>query len=174
MNRTITIVICLLLSLALGVFLVWPRYQEFKIKKVDVLKKEAELQNLKEYLSEINLLSQEIEKYSTEISKIETALPSRFSLPSLINYLQKTTFENGLILKSYNLTLAVPNLPEQESGLKEFSLTLDFSGSYSAFRDFLLVLEKSSRLIEVENISFSSPEKEKPYDFNLGIKVHSY
>ncbi len=170
MNRTTTIVICLLLSLALGVFLVWPRYQEFKIKKADVLKKEVELRNLKEYLSGISSLSQELEKYSTELLKIETALPSRFSLPSLMNELQKISSENGLILKSYSLG----SLPGQESGFKEFSLTLGISGSYSAFRNFLFILEKSSRLIEVENISFSSPEKEKPYDFNLEIKVHSY
>lgn len=170
MNRTTTIVICLLLSLALGFFLVWPKAQEFRHKKVDALKKESEFRNLKESLSEIRLLSQGLEEYSNELSKIETALPLRLSLPSLINELQKTASEHGLILKSYSLG----SFPKEESGIKEFSLSLGLSGSYSAFKDFLFVLERSSRLIELENVSFSSPEQGKPSDFNLGIKVYSY
>ncbi|MBU4299403.1 type 4a pilus biogenesis protein PilO [Patescibacteria group bacterium] len=170
MNRTTTIIICLLLSLALGFFLVWPKGQEFRQGKAEIQQKETEFRNLKGYLSELRSVSEELQKYPTELSKIETALPSRFSLPSLINGLQKTASERGLILKSYSLG----SLPKQESGIKELPLALVLSGSYSAFKDFLFVLERSSRLIELENVSFSSPEEGKPSDFNLGIKVYSY
>ncbi|PIS39508.1 MAG: hypothetical protein COT33_01570 [Candidatus Nealsonbacteria bacterium CG08_land_8_20_14_0_20_38_20] len=170
MNRTTTIVICLGLSFALGFFLVWPKAQEFRRGKAEIQQKETEFRNLKGYLSELRSVSEELQKYPTEISKIETALPSRFSLPSLINELQRITSERGLILKSYSLG----SLPGQESGIKEFSLALILSGSYSAFKDFLFVLERSSRLIEIESISFSSPEEGKPSDFNLGAKVYSY
>jgi len=58
--------------------------------------------------------------------------------------------------------------------IKEMNFELGLSGSYSSFKNFLSILERSSKLIEIEKISFSVGEKEKPWDFNLGIKVYSY
>ncbi len=173
MNRSLTtIIIIFFISLFVGVFLVWPKYQELKIKKEELLQKNAELTNLKGYAERLREISEEMKKYSTEIAKIDSALPSKFSLPSFLNYLLKTTSENGLILKNYGAS----TMPAQgkEGELKEYNLGLSVFGSYSSFKSFLSALERSSRLIEVENISFSSPEKEKPSDFNIGIKVYSY
>lgn len=170
MNRPSTIAIIFLLSLIFGIFLVWPKYQELKLKRAEVYKKETELRNLRDYGAEIGFLSEELKKYSEELAKIDSALPSRFSLLSALNYLQKTTSENGLIFKNYSLSTLSP----KEAGIKEFRLAMDVSGSYNSFKNFLSVLENNSRLFEVEKISFSLPEKEKPFDFTIGIKFYSY
>lgn len=153
----------------------WPKYQELKLKRAEVYQKETELRNLKDYGAEISFLSEELKKYSAELEKIDSALPSRFSLLSFLNYLQKTTSENGLILKNYGYSLPPP-AKEKEGGqeIKEVHFDMNFSGSYSSFKNFLPVLEKSSKLIEIEKISFSVSEMEKPWDFSLGIKFYSY
>jgi Tfp pilus assembly protein PilO len=170
MNRSSTVAVIFLLSLIFGIFLVRPKYQELKLKRVEVYQKEIELRNLKDHEAEIRLISEELKKYSEELAKIDSALPSRFSLLSLLNYLQKTTSENGLIFKNYSFSTLSP----KEAGIKEFSLAMNISGSYNSFKNFLSILEKSSRLFEIEKISFSSPEKEKPLDFTIGIKFYSY
>ena len=41
--------------------------------------------------------------------------------------------------------------------------------------EFLAIIEKSARLIEVEDISFQSPAEEgDPFNFNLSTKVYYY
>jgi Tfp pilus assembly protein PilO len=67
-------------------------------------------------------------------------------------------------------------------GLKEnqkinfLPISLEVAGSYAGFKNFILKLEKSARLVEVENTSFSYPEREQKegYIFRLGLKVYSY
>ena len=62
-----------------------------------------------------------------------------------------------------------------EEAIKEINMSLSLSGTYSAFKDFLRALEGSSRMIEVENISFSASEKiSEPISFSVRIKTHSY
>ena len=61
--------------------------------------------------------------------------------------------------------------PEQ---LKETELSFRVSGNYPSFKNFLLVLEKSSRFIEIENISFIFSKKEGSWGFDLKIKVYSF
>lgn len=174
MNRPIIIVICLLLSLVSGIFLPWPEYRKLQGQKSEVTQKKTELQTLKDYFAELNALSEELKEseYEIALSKIDSALPSEFFLPSLLNYLQKTASENGLILNSFGKVAS--GLSGLAIEVKEFHLDLGLSGSYSALKDFLSVLEKNARLIGVENISFSFPGKEKPFNFLIKIKVYSY
>ena len=114
-----------------------------------------------------------LEDYEESLEKIEDALPSTPSLAPLIYFLQTKSSENGLIFRRANL-LSV-SLVSEKSDIKEIIFSLEFFGSYPAFKKFLSSLEKSARLIEVESISFvSQQESSQTYPFNLTIKVHSY
>ncbi|XOB41960.1 MAG: type 4a pilus biogenesis protein PilO [Candidatus Nealsonbacteria bacterium] len=179
MSKSIAIVILLISILVIGVFLIWPKYQDLRSLQLEIGKKTAELQYKEKHISNLQEVSEELEKYKPELSKIDSILPFNPSLPSLFNFLQKASSQNGLIFRnvdSFSMTT-----PKEKPGIKEISLNLGVSGSYSAFRNFLSTLEKSARLIEIENISFSSPEEkptvptqETPFDFDLRIKVYSY
>jgi len=54
----------------------------------------------------------------------------------------------------------------------EFNLSL--SGTYSGFLGFLSSLEKSSRLIEIDQISLSSVKEGQPTNFEVKLKIYSY
>jgi len=42
-----------------------------------------------------------------------------------------------------------------------------------SFKNFLYILEKSARMIDIESFSFTGPEKEKDIiNFNIKIKAH--
>jgi len=184
MSRFIFIAIFFLVISLIGVFLVWPKYQELKNFSEEIKAKETEFGYIENYFQKLNQLSQELEKYETQISKIDFALSSNSSLTllSLVNFLQSASSQNGLIFKelsSFSITSPKPpaGTPTPESQplpkIKEISLGFEVSGSYFALKNFLRTIEKSAKLIEVENVSFSI-EKEGLSPFSLDIKTYSY
>jgi Tfp pilus assembly protein PilO len=171
MPRIFIIISCIFLTFILGVFLIWPKYQELEALKLKIFQKQLEFQSQEEYLTDLKNASQELEKYQESLSKIDSALPEDASLPALFDFFQKASSQSGLVLGNFG---SVTISPKEESTLKEIRLALSLSGSYSALKDFLSILENSARMVEVENISFSSPSEKEPFFFKLGIKVYSY
>jgi len=172
MNRPIIIAICIVIVIALGVLLIWPKYQILKASLVNVEKKAAELNYLNDYFADIKKISEDFKKYEAEFLKVESALPSDPFLPSLLKFIQTKASENGLILKGFS-SVSVSSFVK-DSDIKEQYLSIELSGFYPAFKNFLAVLEKNERLIEIEQISFSASKEKEPMIFNLGIKVYSY
>ena len=164
-----TTIIFLIDLVILGV-LVFPKYQKFQELQSKIKINETDLKNNEEYLTSLNEIYSKAEGMKSQLAKIDSALPSELFLPSFLDFLQKTVSENGLILTNVSLSETL-SLKTTER-IKETSLSLSVSGSYSAFKNFLSGLEKSARLIEIPNISFSSL-KESPV-FDLTIKIHSY
>lgn len=162
----------LLASLILGVVFLWPKYKEVKLLEKDITAKETELQQEDQYFSSLKKLKEELKQYQETLSKIDSALPNNPSLPSFLNFIQKESSQSGLILK--DMSPFTSSLSGENPEIKETRMSLTLEGSYSSFKDFLSLLEKSARIIEVENISFSSSEKDSPFVFNLKIKFHSY
>ncbi|MBZ9578322.1 hypothetical protein KJA14_00520 [Patescibacteria group bacterium] len=185
MSRLTLIIICFFLILLIGLFLIWPKYQNLGALKLEIEGKEIELQYLEEYFQRLDQLSQELKKYEAQLSKIDFALPSDSSLTllSLINFLQKASSQNGLVFKELgSFSIILPKPPAEASGLqesqlsskiKEIYLGFEVAGSYSALKNFLNTLEKSAKLIEVEEVSFSF-EEEEIFSFIFKIKTHSY
>lgn len=170
-NQPLIIAISLFLTLLLGIGFLWPKYQDLKDIQQKIKNQQAELQSREEYFSGLISISEELKKYQDSLSKINSALPEDPLLPSLCDFLQKAASQSGLVLKGISPSLASPL--KELSGIWETSLSLQLEGSYSSFKNFLSIIEKSARLIEVENISFST-EKETPTTFHLRIKVYSY
>lgn len=174
MNRLFIIIISLSLGLILGWGLVFPKYQELSSLRQKIEEKKAEINNQDEYFSNLKKISEELKNYQIQLAKIKTALPSNpfLSLPILLDFFQKASFQSGLVLKEIK-TPSIQASPDFKE-IQEIALTLVVSGSYPSFKNFLSILEKSARLIQVENISFSGEKKEASLDFNLKIKTYSY
>jgi Tfp pilus assembly protein PilO len=168
MNKPITIVVSLLIAFVLGVVLIYPKYQDMVIIRSQVKARENELRSRQEYLVNLAQVSEKLKEYEEQLGIIDSALPLGPSLPLFFDYLQKTASQNGLILTG--MTHSPTGSGE---GIKTTSVSLTVTGSYSSFKEFIGVLEKSSRMIEIGAFSFSAPEDEI-YDFNLSIRVHSY
>jgi len=166
MNKLILIVGCLALTLIVGFVLTWPKYQAWHILSLTIAAKETELQSQQEYFKNIKETSEELAKYSESLDKISSALPYNPSLPAMFNFLQVTASKTGLILEEITL-----------GGMAEgeIRLSCQAAGNYLAMKSFLLALENSARMIEVENIAFISPEeKGESFSFAVRIKTHSY
>jgi len=171
MNRLLITGISLLLTLILGLVLIYPKYQEFQLLKEKIEARKIELQTKEDYVQKLKQTSQELKQYTAELSIINSALPADASLPTLLDFLQKISSENGLILKSTKRT-GISALEESE--IKETQISLQLMGDYPSLKNFLQILEKSARLIEVNSISLLAPEEPGPFTFDIIIKVYSY
>jgi len=157
-------------SLLLIFVLILPTYQDLTSLRKKISEKEAELEIQEKYFQELQKISEELKNYEIPLSKIDSALPLKPSLPELLNFIQKASSQSGLSLKEIG---QASTFSVEKEKIKETKLDLVLVGSYSDFKNFLSVLEKSARIIEVENISFSTP-KEGSFNFILTIKVYSY
>jgi Tfp pilus assembly protein PilO len=179
MPRHLAIIIGLISLLALGIAVVFPKYQNLNLLQLKVKEKEAEFQSGKEYFSNLDDISEKLKKYEENLSKINSALAAEPGLPALFNFLQTATSQNGLVLRKIAPTLPTPLKEELvkegwSPAIRETGINLTVTGYYPSFKNFLSTLEKTARMIEIESISFSTGEEVGPIDFNLRIKVYSY
>lgn len=165
-------------------FLVWPKYQELSGLKVQQRLKLTQLEEIENYFSNLGQASQKLKVYQEALEKIDTALPQNPEASRLLNFLAKTSANNGLLLVeigSLSSQVAQPKqqpakegeIAKEEMILGETSFSLKLLGDYPSFKNFLSLLEKSARLIEVETISFSST-RAGLFQFDLNLKVRSY
>jgi Tfp pilus assembly protein PilO len=173
-NKLYITATALVLTVILAVVLLWPKYQDLQELNSTIQKKEADLQSKKDYFSHLREISQKLTEHEAGLLRVSAALPEDPSLPSLFDYFQKTASQNGLILEDIKLGGVKARKDDQER-VQEIRLSLTLSGFYPDFKNFLLAIEKSARLIEVKKIIFSNPqEPEEPFSFQVDIKTHSY
>ena len=170
-NYSLYILIAASLSLLLIFTLVFPRYRDLDYLKKEILGKEAELHSQEEHLQHLLEVSKEIQEREESISKIDSAIPKEAFLPELLNFFQKTASQSGLILEEVSPTVVSSG---EEEAIKITRVDLDLKGYYFDFKNFLLIVEKSARLIEIENIFFSSDKSEELFTFELSTRVYSY
>jgi len=195
-DRPITIAICLFAILLLAYFLLVPEYNTFKNLRFELGKKKAEYNAEFEYFSEIAKLYSEIQSRGEDIQKVDDALPVGSNFGNLVYYFQNQASADGLTVKSLFLskssstdakTSAKKKTSSQTQGaMNDIVFSLNLMGSYSSLENFIISLEKSSRLFEITNISFGStsvsPDAEQEaqlqtgqtYNFVLNVLTHSY
>ena len=167
---SLTTAVSFLIVIAAAVFVLWPGFQELKAVRADIERGGGELQSQREYLQMLDEIKAELEENKEEIAKVNTTLPVNSSLPSLFNFLQKTSSESGLILTE--ISPFTISSSKEFANLKEAIFSVEVSGSYSSLKNFISTLEKSARLIEVESISLSSAG-EGTFNFDLRLKTFS-
>ncbi|PIP24809.1 MAG: hypothetical protein COX34_02195 [Candidatus Nealsonbacteria bacterium CG23_combo_of_CG06-09_8_20_14_all_36_12] len=172
MRKPLFITITFLLIVAISFGLILPSFEKFKTLSFKVQQKEKELKELEDYLSHLQKISLQLKEFSPQLAKIDQALTADAYLPNLFVFLQGTSAENGARLDDIKIS-RTGSLKEKEY-LQEREINLKLSGFYPNFKNFLSALEKSARLIGINNISFSTKSPKEIPHFDLTIKVYSY
>ena len=172
-QRPILIIAFLTLLLVSGAALIWlPQYQDFQELRLEVREKKVWLEQKETYFSNLENAARRLQEYSQEVTKIESVLPSTYLASDLLNFFTKISSESGLLLQSFDPGSISPL--GQSSNIFKVPITISLSGSYPSFKNFLSALQASSRLFEVETISFGAPTTEAIFKFDLKIRTHSY
>jgi len=138
----------LLVSVLILFLFIFPQKASLSVLNSELLQKKQEFENSNKYFQEISKALEKLKNYQEEISKIEAALPEDPSIPSLFDFLQKSSSQSGILLKNIGSINAI-----EEGKLKKWTITFQLEGNYPSFKDFLSILEKSARLIKVEKVS---------------------
>ncbi len=184
-QKTIIFLLFLLFVFLFSYFFLFPKYKNYQRLKREIFHLEKEIQTFQQYFQKLKEIYKKL-KAKEESTKAELALPKNPDLPKILNFIQISTGENGLLLKEVSITQSVKSLEEESpspettfsaeettSQLKigEINLELKISGNYSDFKNFLSDIEKSARLIQIENIEFSAPSKEERFEFKIRAKT---
>lgn len=197
-DRPIAIAIILFIVILLSVVLVLPEYRVFTSLREDLGIKTAEYNAEYDYYAAIEKTYYELKNQEDSIKKIDSALPEDSNLGNLVYFFQRAALESGMLLKDVVLSKVSTATSQANAGKKdvvnEIIFSVDILGDYTALSKFLSAMEKSARIFEVTNISFSSAgggpapvqqgsggagakpqfQVQRIYNFNLEVKTHSY
>ena len=179
LDKPISIAVILFIILVLSFYLVMPKYVEFQGLLTELGRKEAEFIGKDAYFIEVTRVHKELMLYKDNLEKIDIALPKKFSLATVLNFINKKSSENGIIIQG--ISVGKGNAVGTDTGVREIDLSLQLFGSYTSLEKFINILENSARLIEGEHISFSiatptieNPVPQQSYPISLQLKVYSY
>lgn len=189
MARSILIILLLLGTALIGFFYLRPGWEEFQV----IRKNNADLENLSVELDELisgrDILLQKINSVSKEnLDKIEKALPQNAQIADFLVFLEELSNKHALKLNASfegtsetrgRVTSDQPRpggaLPIQggEDTIRELTGGISIAGPYETLQSFLADFEKSLRITDIMNMSFSSPSDQKnQFQFSLNLKSY--
>ena len=157
-DRPIAAALILFIILLLVFFLVVPEYKTFGKLQAELGEKKAEFNAQFGYYNAIADTYQQLQGRKDDIKKIDDALPQDPALGRVIYFLQQTAKGNGMMVKDLFLSKSSSNSAKSNEGnsVKDIIFSINALGDYASLEKFIISLEKSSRIFEITNISFSS------------------
>ncbi len=196
MKKLIFLPILIFLVFAVVLYGLIPPF--FRVRSLGgvVNKQTLALEQMKSYFTNLQAISEQLSQSQEILTNIERALPEEVSVPSLMNFFQITAAESGLLLRNFGyeesadqsgqvsqaaadqgvqVSQAAAGQPAValNSKIKSVVFQLTVDGNLSSFLSFIKNLEVSSRLLEVNSISFQAGD-EKGTQFNIAVKAYSY
>ncbi len=188
LNKPITTIIIVIITAMLVFLFVIPEYQQSQDLELSLAQKSAQYDSQSAYYQNIASLQNSLTQRKEALDKINSSLPDTFQLAPLTYFFQQKSKETGSTLKSVVFldsepqTAATQPATSAPKKVRSISFSIDLIGSYQSLKSFLVALEKSSRIFEVDTVSFASikdqqgtaPSQNQTYDFKLAVKTYSY
>lgn len=166
MRQSFIVTIGIIAAIAIvAIVLIPPLYEEVGLQRNSIQEKEEVILELEKLVQKTEEWRSELFQEEESIETLDLFLPDEKDLPNLIVSLESLSAGNGMILKSISAQgdQRRPSLKSSQDGSSQGSfesldLTLEMSGSYSAFKSFLRGLENNIRIMDVESIGFGSDD----------------
>lgn len=174
-------------SIAIIVVLILPAWQHF-------LAVRADSKHLEDISAEIDMLTQKRDAITQQISaitkenfqRLDQIIPSGAAGPEFLIMLQQLALSHNLRMGRLNLagTLSTKSrIPvanntssgtsgtgDQQGNYQTISASLELSGQYQAFKDFLHDLESNTRITDIDTLNFIPSAN--GFDFKLTVKTY--
>ena len=187
----ITSLTLILISIVIILFLIKPAYQKFNFNKTQLKESEAELQYRRDYIKQIAAIKKRLDEDKDAVAKIDFALPTDVSIASLFNFLQTAAQKNGLLLADVTMPTKVSLvlhkkataqngksiIQKRKTNLDYYSFTTQVRGPYEHSKRFISDVEKSARMVEIDDVDFSHSIRSSTSDdfsCNLALKIYSF
>lgn len=187
MPRLLITIILIFGTVVVGLFYLAPEWQDFRSIRKDAedlafINEEfsALIQNRDGLIDLVNSVSKD------DLRRIDRALPQGLQAAEFLVTLESLATKHGLAMRRVDIASAAaqtrPSTGQPRPGgapaalpggsINEFPVGIVVSGGYESFKGFLFDLEKNLRLIDVQDVTFTSPEKSSA--FEIVIKAKTY
>ncbi|MCD6233225.1 type 4a pilus biogenesis protein PilO [bacterium] len=173
MKRSIFIPIFLFLSVVTFSFFTLPEHSLYLDLQEKIKEQALQISQGEQYFTNLRKAFKTIQSHPENLEKVESAIAKTPSLPPLLDYLEQSASQSGAVLKSIGIESfrSKGGFPNQK--IKKFSLGLELRGDYESLKKFASLLEKSSRLVSIENVTVGG-YKDGLFDFKLLIESYYF
>lgn len=172
MTLSRTYIGALLISIAGILFwiLLMPLYDNVTTQRNAITERASILANRSAILANISTLTQEYAQRSTDIARFSSIVPAKKSAPEIISSIQALATQNGLQLT----TLVLSGGANQDTNpYQEQSIDLGLTGSYPAFKSFLIAFERNIRIMDIISLD-ASPISDNSPIISFRVKGNAY
>ncbi|MDP4007052.1 MAG: type 4a pilus biogenesis protein PilO [bacterium] len=171
MNRTLYIGLLLFSGIAAGIFVTWPKFQEFSALALQLKERQREVENRETYFANLTSVRSTLEELKEPLAKVEAALPSDPQLPALYDFLQGTSALSGLSVR--NISSSVDD-KAQALEMRTIPVTLELTGSWGAIKELVSRLQTASRIVSLQSLNVSGTENPGTFQVVAQLNAYSY
>lgn len=141
-----------------GVFLLWPKYQNFADMQEAITEREERIQRGENLLVQLRDQKRQVEERQEDFARLEVAIPEDAALPGLYHDLQRLGGESGLVLSE--ITSEQEPVQEGNAQLSETMISLELEGSYAGVKRFIEQVHVFQRMLNVQSIVLEIGDEE--------------
>ena len=151
-------------TVIVGVVLVYPKYQAFRVSGKVVEEKQSELDAQATLINEINKTKSKYKKAEDDLLKVADLLPvlGPKSIADLFIEMESIASESGVLIQTINFGSASEQKDGKPAkGYKTVDARLSIVSSYGAFKKFAATIEKNQHLMDIIDVSVAKGAAQK-------------
>lgn len=172
--KAIITTICLLASLGISVFGVWPEFQDLQANMSKAEIKEIDLANRIGYNDIMKEMVNMLEgDYNRRVDTLTSSLPEDHYVPSLFATIKRIADQTDVTIA--NIGEFSVQEDQEDSNIKNIDIEITIEGTYQNFRSFIAQVENSSRIINLKSMNITRPpDNNSGESFKLVLETYSY
>jgi len=143
----------LVLSIVGGVMWWWPKFNVYNGLKAELGSIDSQLKQKQKYFADLSDIKDKMDGYKDQLARMDAALPDDVDLAvlNLHNFFEEKVSQSGVKLTGMTGGDST-TITSGTSGMKEYPFSLNVSGTYQTFKNFLMSLYNNVRIFTVEGI----------------------
>ncbi len=164
-------------------FILSPKYNQVSTKRAELASVQSQQSSLENDQEELNKLIDKLESSDAQIKLLDEALPLSNRPTQIALLLETYAQSSGMSISDISVddldhAIAAGNKSViddpygKQRGLVTVKVTMVVTGSVDQFKNFLEILEKSGRIVDVENLEVTSGDGAAR--FTLDLKTYAF
>jgi Tfp pilus assembly protein PilO len=183
MNPKLLIILLLVVLATVWNFFIAPVFSDINVSSLEIERQKELLASKEKEIASINSYEKQLGNLQDEKEKMKTILPVEPMIEELMVEIEALVIKSGMVLDGVNITPGNNNSGGvgDQAGVNKASINLRTKGTYETLKSLMLLSQNDLRLMDITNISFSSPNKDSDkvngqtvYNFNINIVTYYY
>lgn len=177
-NSLFEVIVLFVVVVLVGVFVVRPKLNSNQMKSEELNKAKAQYEKVETDRSAMEKLLDKMDESEQDIAMVDQALPLHGRITALNLLIDNLAVSSGMQLASISTEDTSSNIVAGDEKLIEdpynanrklqiINATVTVAGPVEQFRQFLKLIEKSPRLMDIDTVSISRQEDEVLYKVRL-------